>query len=337
MKNAIKWGIIGLGKIAEKFASDLLLSEKAMLHAVASRSLEKAKQFSAKHNAQNYYDSYEQLAQDSEVDIIYIATPHSFHFENTMMCLKHNKNVLCEKPIGIDMQQSQKMFDEAKSKNLFLMEGLWTRFIPATQKFIELLNQEVIGDLLFIRADFGFKADFDPESRVYKKELGAGSLLDIGIYPVYLSLLTLGIPKDIKVAARFTSTEVDSYCSMLFDYNNLAKASLESTIEADTPIEAYIYGTKGHIKLHSRFHHTEKITVFINGQLKEEFEIPYTGNGYLHEIEEVNNCLLNGYKESSKLTHQTSMDLITILDRVRKEIGIEYKLTFYLLSDKIDL
>lgn len=324
MKNAIKWGIIGLGNIAEKFASDLLLSEKAMLHAVASRSLEKAKQFSAKHNAQNYYDSYEQLAQDSEVDIIYIATPHSLHFENTMMCLKHNKNVLCEKPIGIDMQQSQKMFDEAKSRNLFLMEGLWTRFIPATEKFIELLNQKVIGDVLFIRADFGFKADFDPESRVYKKELGAGSLLDIGIYPVYLSLMTLGIPKDIKVAARFTSTEVDSYCSMLFDYKNSAKASLESTIEADTPIEAYIYGTKGHIKLHSRFHHTEKITVFINGQLKEEFEIPYTGNGYLHEIEEVNHCLLNAQTESSKLSHQTSIDLITILDWVRKEIGLEY-------------
>lgn len=324
MEKVIKWGIIGLGKIADKFASDLQFSENAILHAVASRSLDKAKQFTEKHNAQKYYDSYQKLAQDSEVDIIYIATPHSFHFENTMMCLKNNKNVLCEKPIGMNKQQTQKMFDEAKSRNLFLMEGLWTRFIPATEKLFDLLNDKVIGDLQFIRADFGFKADFDPEGRVFKKELGAGSLLDIGIYPVYLSLLTLGMPENITAVARYTSTGVDSYCSMLFDYKNLVKARLESTIEADTPIEAYIYGSKGHIKLHSRFHHTEKISVYVNGDLKDEFEIPYKGNGYVHEIEEVNNCLLNNQTESSKLTHQISIDLISILDWVRKEIGLEY-------------
>ena len=324
MEKALKWGIIGLGKIADKFASDIQLSSNGVLYAVASRDIEKAKEFALKYSAVKYFDSYEMLAQDSELDIIYIATPHSFHFENTMMCLKNNKNVLCEKPIGMNMQQTQKMFDEAKFRKLFLMEGLWTRFIPATEKLFDLLNDKVIGDLLFIRAEFGFKADFDPESRVFKKELGAGSLLDIGIYPVYLSLLTLGKPENIKVVARYTSTGVDSYCSMLFDYKNSVKASLESTIEANTPIEAYIYGTKGHIKLHTRFHHTEKISVYINGDLTDEYKIPYAGNGYLHEIEEVNNCLLNNQTESSKLTHQTSIDLISILDRVRNKIGLEY-------------
>lgn len=325
MYKKIKWGIIGLGKIAHKFASDLLLSKNGELYAVASRDLEKSKKFGVKYKSEKYYGSYSDIVYDPNADIVYIATPHTFHFENSIMCLRNGKSVLCEKPMGMNADQVKQMQNEAKSRKLFLMEGLWTRFIPATEKLIELLEKKIIGDVLNVRADFGFKADFDPESRVFNKELGAGSLLDIGIYPVYLSLLTLGIPGKIESTARFTNTGVDSYCNMLFEYENDAKANLESSIEEDTPIEAHIYGTKGHIRLHSRFHHTEKISVYINGDLKDEFKIPYKGIGYIHEIEEVNSCLLNHKLESSKLTHQTSIDLISILDRVRNEIGLKYE------------
>jgi predicted dehydrogenase len=325
MERKIRWGIMGLGKIAHKFTSDLLLSENSVLYAVASRDIKKAKDFGKQYHSVKYFGSYEDLAKDPNIDIVYISTPHALHFHNTMMCLKSGKSVLCEKPMGMNAQQVKEMMDEAQSRKLFLMEGLWTRFIPATEKFIELLEHKVIGDILFIRADFGFQADFDPVSRVYNKELGAGSLLDIGIYPVYLSLLALGIPQNIKATARYTSTGVDAYCAMLFEFENAAKAKLESTIETDTPTEAYIYGTDGYIKMHSRFHHTEKISVFnSDGTLKNEYKIPYIGNGYLHEIEEVNACLQNGKTESPKLTHQTSIYLISILDRVRKEIGLEY-------------
>lgn len=324
MQSKINWGIIGLGKIAALFAGDLQLSENAVLYAVASRSIDKAREFSAKFNSISYFDSYEELAKSPEIDVIYIATPHAFHFENTLMCLKNNKAVLCEKPLGIDSYEVKTMLSEAKSKKLFLMEGIWTRFIPATVKLLELLEDDAIGDLLFIRADFGFKADLDLEGRIYNKKLGGGSLLDIGIYPIYLSLLTLGFPAHVKAMARMTQTGVDSYCAILFDYENSAKAILESTIEADTPTEAFIYGTKGHIKMHSRFHHSEKISLYQNGALKEVFDLPYQGNGYLHEIEEVNRCLKNKELESSRLPQSLSLNLITLIDQIKDEIGLSY-------------
>jgi predicted dehydrogenase len=324
MKNKINWGIIGLGKIAHKFAADLQLSNHGVLYAVASRNGEKAKIFGAQYNATKFYDSYEALAEDPEIDVVYIATPHTFHFEHTLMCLKKGKGVLCEKPMGINSTEVETMIQEAQSRNLFLMEGIWTRFIPATNTLLEILAKKTIGDVLFIRADFGFKADPNREGRIYNKKLGGGSLLDLGIYPIYLSLLTLGIPIDIKVMARMTDTDVDSYCAILFDYENGAKAILESTIEAHTPTEAYIYGTKGSLQLHSRFHHSEKITITLNGE-KEVLDIKYEGNGYVHEIEEVNKCLLNNAIESSKLPLKMSINVMKLIDSVKKEIGLNYE------------
>lgn len=324
MTRKIKWGIIGLGNIANKFAEDLMLSDEAILYGVASREIEKAKNFSDKFSAIKYYGSYEDLAKDAEIDIIYIAIPHAFHFENTMLCLKNNKAVLCEKPMGLNSQEANIMIEEAKSRKLFLMEGLWTRFIPATEKLLEILNKKLIGDILFIRADFGFKGDLNFKSRVYDKKLGGGSLLDIGIYPIYLSLLALGLPTEISAIASMTETHVDGSCSMLFNYKNGAKANLESTIEADTPTEAYIYGSEGIVKLHSRFHHSESITISRNGA-NETVDIKYKGNGYIHEIEEVNRCLVNQEIESSKVSFTTSLDLISLIDRVKAEIGLKYE------------
>ncbi|MFT5749405.1 MAG: putative dehydrogenase [Ancylomarina sp.] len=325
MHKKINWGIIGLGKIANKFAADLQLSNSSVLYAVASRNGEKAKIFSEKYNSNKIYESYEELADDPEIDVIYIATPHTFHFENTMMCLKKGKGVLCEKPMGINYREVETMIREAELRNLFLMEGIWTRFIPATEKLLEILYNKSIGDVLFIRADFGFKADSNRDGRIYNKKLGGGSLLDLGIYPIYLSLITLGIPIDIKAMARMTDTDVDGYCSMIFDYENGAKAILESTIEADTPTEANIYGSKGSLKLHSKFHHTDKITISQNGE-KEVLDIKYKGNGYIYEIEEVNKCLLNREIESSKLPLKISTDIITLIDRIKGEIGLTYEI-----------
>lgn len=326
MHKKINWGIIGLGKIANKFASDLQLVNDSVLYAVASRDGEKAKKFGQKYGSKKFYGSYDELADDPDIDVIYVATPHTYHFENTMMCLKKGKGVLCEKPMGVNHQQVETMIREAKSRNLFLMEGIWTRFIPATNKLLEILETKTIGEVLFIRADFGFKATPNHEERIYNKKLGGGSLLDLGIYPIYLSLITLGIPIDIKAMARMTETDVDGYCTMLFDYENGAKASLESTIEARTPTEAIIYGSKGSVKLHSKFHQSERLTISVNGE-KTVLNIKLTGNGYVHEIEEVNKCLLNGEIESKKLPLKLSAELITLIDRVKVEIGLSYNST----------
>lgn len=322
MHKKLKWGIIGLGKIATKFAEDLLLSPNAVLYGVASRDLNKAKDFSAKFKAQKNYGSYQELAEDPDINVVYIATPHAYHFANTMLCFKNNKSVLCEKPMGVSSKEVAIMNAEAKSKNLFLMEGLWTRFMPATEKLITLLETDTIGAISFIKADFGFKAPFDLTGRLFNKELGGGSLLDVGIYPIYLSLLLLGLPIEIKAIAGKTTTNVDGYCDMLFSYKNDVKAHLASSIESKTPTEAYIYGSKGVIKLETPFHHTQKITIYKNGNTKEIL-LPYEGNGYLFEIEEVNKCLNRGETKSKKHSLSTSKNLMYLIDWVKQIIDIE--------------
>jgi predicted dehydrogenase len=325
MKNTkIQWGIIGLGKVAQKFADDLAKSEDGVLYAVASRDIAKARAFKETYAPVRSYGSYEDLARDPDIDVVYVATPHSLHFENTMLCLSHGKAVLCEKPMGMDGSEVKIGTAEAVSKNLFLMEAMWTRFIPATEKLIDLLGSGIIGKPLFLHADFGFKTTPDPYGRLFDKRLGGGSLMDIGIYPIFLSLLTLGIPNEIKAMARLTETGVDSYCAVLFDHPSSAKAILESSLEADTPTEAIIYGEKGSIRMHSRFHHSQKISVFENGGSIQDFELPFEGHGYRFEIEEVNRCLLNNETESRKMPHRMSLDLIGILDRVKEEIGLDY-------------
>lgn len=324
MTKIIKWGIIGLGNIAHKFAADLLIADGASLEAVASRDPQKARDFAQKYQSKKWYSSYQELVDDSEIDIIYIATPHTFHFKQTMMCLRSGKSVLCEKAFGMNTKEVESMITEAHNRNLFLMEALWTRFIPATEKLLELVDQNIIGEIKHIRADFGFIADKNPERRLFNKKLGGGSLLDVGIYPVYLSLLLLGLPIEIFAKAKMTESKVDSFCAMLFDYKNGAKAILESSIESATPVEAHIYGSKGSIKLHKNFHHSRKLTIKLNRQESKTLQLDYIGHGYYHEIMEVMSCLRNHKIENSKMPHQMSLNLIKTLDKVRSEIGLRY-------------
>lgn len=182
------------------------------------------------------------------MDVVYIATPNHAHFELTQMCLQAQKNVLCEKPMCLTLAQTQTLVKEAKLQNRFLMEAIWTRFMPSTKKLLNLLREKRIGKLISLEADFGFQAKFDPESRLFNPELGGGALLDIGIYPVFLSLLCLGKPHKIKALARKSSTGVDSFCSMIFDYSTNEKALLQSTFEYESPTEAKNYWYKREYK-----------------------------------------------------------------------------------------
>lgn len=325
MKRKINWGIIGLGNIAHKFAADLLLAKDAKLKAVASRNIEKSNLFGQKYQAERCYNSYEELANDPTIDVIYIATPHVFHYQHTMMCLKAGKHVLCEKAFGMNTQEVESMISEAKQRKLFLMEALWTRFIPITGKLIELVQQKTIGEIKQIRADFGFVGDLNPERRIYNKELGGGSLLDVGIYPVYLSLLLLGPPQRIQAMAEMTSSQVDQFCAMLFDYPQGEKAVLESSIAVKTPTEAYVFGSEGTIKLHPSFHHSQMLSIYKTHHKTEDIHLKYEGNGYYHEILEVHACLYQGKLESDKMPHSMSLNLIQTLDRIRHKIGLTYR------------
>jgi predicted dehydrogenase len=319
------WGIIGCGKIAHNFAQDLSIAENANLYAVASRSHSKAVDFGDIYNASKAYGSYQELANDPNVDVVYIATPHVFHCENTLMCLNAGKAVLCEKAFGMNQAEVQKMVDLAQEKGIFLMEALWTRFIPGTEKVLELIQNDKIGEIKLVKADFGFRAAYDTTKRLFNKKLGGGSLLDIGIYPIFLSLLTLGKPQNITAKAVMSPTQVDSTCSMVFEYENDAAAILDSNLLVNTNIEGWIYGTKGSIKMNRRFHHCESIEYYnANHELESTYDIKYTGNGYYHEILEVMRCLEAGKTESDALPLSFSLDLIRILDEVRAKIGLVY-------------
>jgi predicted dehydrogenase len=322
MTKVIKWGIIGLGNIAQKFAEDLALIEDAELVAVASRSKVKANDFSTKFNVKQAYNSYSDLAKDPNVEAIYIATPHSFHKEHAILCMKHKKAVLCEKPFAMNSNEVDEMITEAKDNNVLLMEALWTFFLPHFKYLLDTVKNQSLGKLEKLEADFGFKVAYDLEGRFLNKEIGGGSLLDIGIYPIFAALSTLGKPKKIEANASFFKTGADSECDMVFNYDD-STAILKSTLLKETKSEAIYTFTDGVIKLNTRFHEPTAITIIQNG-METTKDIPYKGFGYYYEILHFNQLLRDDKKESEIMTFEFSRVLINTIDKVRNLIGLEY-------------
>jgi len=324
MTSTINWGILAPGRIAHKFAHDLGLAKNARLHAVASRSLERATGFANKYRASHAFGSYGEMVACPDLDVVYVASPHSFHLEHSLLLLKNNIPVVCEKPLAINSAQVQQLVSAARSNNTFLMEAIWTRFNPMFRKTMELVDSGVIGQLNTLRSDFGFKAKFDPDGRLFNPALGGGSLLDVGLYPVYAATQFLGRPSAIKAVARKGPTGTDDACAMLFDYPGGELAILDSSVINNTRTAAVLYGEKGKVEIHTRFHEGERATVSIFGEKEEEIYLPKTGNGYFHEIVAVNDCLLNGQKECKELPLDFSLLMMENLDAVRKEAGIFY-------------
>ena len=324
MAKNFNWGIIGLGKIAHKFAKDLQGLKSANVHAVASRSLTKAEAFAKQYDAAHAFGSYEEIINCPDIDVIYIATPHAFHCENTLMCLNNKIPVLCEKPFAMNAAEVRRMIAASKNNNTFLMEAMWTRFLPSIQKTLSIIEKGTIGEVISIKADFGFKADFDPNSRLYNQSLGGGSLLDIGIYPVFLSLLILGRPIGVKAMATIGKTNVDESCGIVLKYTNNKLAILDSTIVAQTATEALIYGEKGTIRINGRWHEPTSITLLLPGKEPKDIFFDYNSNGYSYEAEEVMRCLRQKKLNSPLLNHHFSLDLIELLDEIRMEAGIYY-------------
>ena len=323
MKERIKWGIIGLGKIANKFAKDLVQVADADLYAVASRKREKAVEFAKQYDAKIAYGSYTQLIEDENLQVIYIATPHVLHFELTKECLKAGKAVLCEKPFAINSSQANKMINLARSENVFLMEALWTRFLPHFQFVKQEIESGKFGNIKSVKADFGFKAEFDPAKRLFNKSLGGGSLLDIGIYPVFLAYSILGFPEEIEAEAEFAETGVDYSCNMTFRYSGNVQADLYSTFKEKTPTIAEIELEKGKIILNSRFHEPTSVTV-ISEDKEETKDFGVTTTGYNFEAAYVTKMIQKGKKESDIWSLDHTKDLMGLLDKIREKIGLEY-------------
>ena len=324
MESPIRWGVIGLGRIAHKFVQDLAYIHDAQLSAVASTSADRSEAFAKQYGAKYHYGSYEGILSCPELDVVYIATPHTSHCKLTVMCLEARIPVLCEKPFGMDLREVRQMVWASHANQTFLMEAMWSRFIPGVQKAKEMVERGEIGKLHTIKADFGFNAPLDMEGRLYNKSLGGGSLLDVGIYPVFLALLLLGKPKRIHASAKLGVTGVDESCAMLFEYEGGEIGMLHSSIVAKTGVEAYLYGDKGSIYMHSGFYKTQTLTKQLNSGESEEISVPYQGHGYHFEAREVQACLRAGVLQSSLMPHWFSLDLIGQLDRVRKKIRLGY-------------
>lgn len=324
MSKTYRWGILGPGRIAEKFCMALASVEGATVQAVASRDAGRAAEFAKDYHAQSYYGNYNDLISDPEVDIIYIATPHPFHFDQTIACLSNKKAVLCEKPLSMNSRHTSEMIATANANNVFLMEGMWTACMPVIQKVRELVNNDAIGKLQFLAADFGFAAPQDREGRLLNKALGGGAVLDIGVYPISLATLLLGEPVSIKSVSRLTDTSVDEYMNVVLQYEQGETASLFSTIAFNTPIEATLVGTKGHIKIHNPWFKGTDLTIYPESGKQESFSIPHLCNGFEYEIMEVMNCLEKGALQSDIVTHQVSATVSRIMDEILSQAGVSY-------------
>ncbi len=323
----IRWGILGAGRIARKFAGDLRYAEDCELVAIGSRSRQSAEEFSKEFPVKYAHDSYEALVQNPEVDVIYIATPHNLHHENTLLCLQHQKAVLCEKPFAINSRQATEMINLAREKKVFLMEALWTKFHPHYIKMQEMIGQGLLGEIKSVLVNFGFKPTAPVPARLFDPSLGGGTLMDIGIYNVFIAMSVLGKPDHIDAVITPAPTGVDEQCAILFRYKNGALAQLFSTFSSDLATEADICGTEGRIRLTSRFYETSSTVEYYGERVDSRQVIPIEkgqGFGYQYEARHVNECLRNGLTESPVMSFADTLLLIQTLDKIRAIAGIYY-------------
>ena len=318
------WGILAPGGIAHKFASDLKLLPNAQLTAVGSRDFGRAKEFANKFGFERAYGSYEELAQDPDIDIVYIASPHIGHYAHSMLCLEQGKAVLCEKPVAMNAAQYKMMIVTAKKNKCFFMEALWTRFIPSFMKFKELVDSGAIGKIKLIESDFCFKAPYNAKGRLFNLQLGGGALLDIGIYPVFMALEMAGQPQNIEAIAIKGKTGVDEKCAVTFTHDREVLSVLFCSIINNGRTETLIHGDKGYIRLNTMWHLPTSIDLLPDNGQPKHFDFDEPGFGYQYEAKHVMECLNEQKIESEIFTWEKSLKLINMLDTLRLKTGITY-------------
>ncbi|WP_250028175.1 Gfo/Idh/MocA family protein [Paractinoplanes maris] len=320
----VRWGILGPGGIAASFAADLPLVPGAELAAVGSRNQQTADAFAERFGFARAHGSYADLAADPDVDVIYIATPHAFHDEAALLCIEAGKSVLVEKPITLDLASAAQLVAAARDKGVFLMEAMWMRLNPAIRKIAELVEDGTIGWVSAIHADFGLQGPFDAEHRLRDPKLGGGALLDLGVYPINLVHLILGAPASVQAWAHLTPERVDENTGILLGYEPGAVAALTCSINGQSRNNATITGTEGRIELPEGFFVPRSFVLRRAGHDPETFDFDFPGSGYQFEAAEVQRCLLAGELESPLMPHATTLEVMTLLDTIREEIGVVY-------------
>lgn len=328
MKQPVRWLISGTGSIAHDFIHDLsLINVPQEVVAVLGHSPESTKAFAEQYKIRDYYTELNEIPKKVHADIVYVASPHTLHYEQTKVFLENGLHVLCEKPITINHEQCVELVELSAVKQRFLMEGMWIRFLPSINKMLELVGEGVIGNVTSVKASMCYKAPRDPDNRYFDPELGGGSLLDLGIYPVFLSLLLFGKPDTIKAIGTLTEEGIDEACSMLLHYRSGQHAMLESSLRSNTDLPAEISGEKGVIRiLNPWFEKSSGIELEIYGQGKIVYPCPWEGHGLQYETEEVLRCIYERKTESDKMPHHLSLSLLEVMDEVRRQIQVTYDL-----------
>jgi predicted dehydrogenase len=320
---SIRWGIIGVGWMADQFANGVNAFTGSTVHAVCSRSLEKARAFAASHSVAKAYGSVAELVADPDIDVIHIASPHSEHLANALEAIAAGKNVLVEKPICRNAAEARTLIDAARAANVFVMEAMWTRYLPHMVALKKVIADGEIGEIIALQADHGQAFPFVPGSRWWEPALAGGALLDLGIYPVAFAHDILGVPTSIMASGQMTKTKVDGQVSMILGYGDTTQASLQTTLWSQTPTVAAISGTKGRIEISENFYREASFRVIRPDGVRE---FPYTGvaNGYAYEAAEVARRVTAGEKQSPAMTPEMTLEVMATLDEVRRQIGLTY-------------
>ena len=319
-----KWAVIGPGRIAERFAGGLAAIDDAELYAVASRSEERAASFAKKFGAEKIYTSYESLLEDPDVDAVYVATPHRFHFEQAKMCLEAKKPVLCEKPLTVNADESAQLIKLARKNNTFLMEAMWTRFLPIYEVIREWLNEGEIGEVENLTSTFGFCVPRDLDDRMYNEKLAGGVLLDMGVYNIAISQWVMGgNPTDFRAAGKVGPTNVDEQVAVTLKYGGYKTSQFTASIIATQNNEFYIHGSKGFIRIHAMFWDCISATLS-NFQTEKTETRRFAATGFEYETMEAMKCIREGKIESDVIPHKDTQANMELMDSIRREIGLKY-------------
>jgi len=324
MTERVGWGILGTGRIAVKFAADLRHAPGALLAAVGSRNPEPAEAFGRRLRIPHRHASYAALVNDPDVDVVYVSTPPSLHAENTRLALEAGKAVLCEKPFTLNARQAYELIALARQRGLFLMEAMWTRFLPATVLLRRMLADGVLGDVRLLAADFGLQFDVDPGRWLFVPELGGGALLDLGVYPVSLASMIFGPPAAIASLATPGETGVDDQAGIVFRYAQGQIACLYTAMCVTTPTEATLVGTRGRLRIHAPIFCPERMTLTLPGRKDRLIERRLNGNGLHYQAIEVMRCLRDGKLESDVMPLDESLAVMKTLDAIRGQWGLRY-------------
>ena len=324
MHQKIKWGILGTGRMAGIFTSELKNLPDAVVSAVGSRDKKKAQDFADRFKIPQFYGSYDDLVSYSDTDIIYIATPHPIHAENTILSLRANKHVLCEKPFSINTHETQSMISLAKDRGLFLMDALWVRFTPLMQWLKQAVDDDFLGELGMFSGSFGYTMNFDPKNRVYNPELGGGALLDVGIYPLSTSIWFMGVPDEMLALAKLGITNIDEKMGIVMKTPDGKISTIYTAVVNRTPGDFTIMGDKGYITVAGPWWHLDKLTVHMNSGNTEVKTFPFESRGYVYMASHVMKCIREGKTESSVVPLSETLSIMKTMDHIRQQIGLKY-------------